>query len=115
MIEEKIFKPGSTLFLTGISLVSLVFFGPDAARHRAGSFFEVAASSSWGKWLQFAAAWCSFKIILLSLGLFLVIESLVVILAAAKGHQLARVVYFLHLMPCFGFLIGGYYLIKALL
>ena len=115
MIEEKIFKPGSTLFLTGISLVSLVFYGPDTAGHRTGSFFEVATSSSWGKWLEFAAAWCSFKIILLSLGLFLVIESLVIILVAAKCHQLARAVYSLQIMPCFGFLIGGYYLIKALL
>jgi len=115
MIEEKIFKPGSTLFLTGISLVSLAFFGPDAAGHRTGSFFDVATSSSWGKWLEFAAAWCSFKIILLSLGLFLVIESLVVILAASKNNHLSRVVYSLQLLPGFGFLIGGYYLIKALL
>jgi len=115
MIEEKTFKPGSTLFLTGISLVCLAFFGPDAAGHRAGSFFEVAASSSWGKWLELAAAWCSFKIMLLSLGLFLVLESLVAILASSQSHHFTRVVYSLHILPCFGFLMGSYYLIKALL
>ena len=114
MIENKILSHSSTLFLTGISLVCLVFFGPDAAGSRAGSFFEVAALSAWRKWLEFVAAW-SFKIMLLSLGLFLVIESLVAILASSKSNLLARVVYSLHIMPCFGFLMGSYYLIKALL
>ena len=115
MKNDKVFGLSSTLFLIGISLVSLAFFGPDAAGPRIGSFFPMAASSAWGSWFNLAAAWCSCKIILLSLGLFLVIECLGTFLAVAGRRRLAWVIYALHLLPGLGFLTGGYYLIKALL
>lgn len=40
MKDDKVFGLSSTLFLIGISLVSLAFFGPDAAGPRFGSFFS---------------------------------------------------------------------------
>lgn len=115
MKDDKVFGLSGTLVLIGISLVSIAFFGPDAAGPRVGSFFQLATSSTWGNWFNLAAAWCSFKIILLSLGLFLVIECLGTFLAVAGRRHLAWAVYVLHLLPGLGFLMGGYYLIKALI
>ncbi len=115
MKDDKVFGLSSTLFLIGISLVSLAFFGPDAAGPRVGSFFQLATSSTWGNWFNLAAAWCSLKINLLSLGLFLIIECLGTFLAVTGRRRLAWAVYTLHLLPGLGFLTGGYYLIKALL
>ncbi|MEI8289461.1 MAG: hypothetical protein WCH99_08295 [Verrucomicrobiota bacterium] len=109
------FGLSSTLFLIGVSLISLAFFGPDTAGPQVGSFFRMAAAATWGNWLNLAAAWCSCKIILLSLGLFLVIECLGTFLAVSGRRHLAWAVYALHLLPGLGFLTGSYYLIKALL
>ena len=97
-------------------MINLALFAPDATGHPAtGAFFKIAISSSWGKLLDLTAAWCSFKIILLSLGLFLVIESLGTILSVLKRKPLAWIVYSLHVVPGFGLLLGGYCLLKALL
>ena len=116
MRGEKIFRLSSILLLAGISLISLAWFTPDDAGHQAtGSFFKIATSSTWGKLFDRTAAWCSFKIILFSLGLFLVIDVLGTILLVSKHKNLAWMAYALHLAPCLGVLLGGYYLIKALL
>jgi hypothetical protein len=116
MRAEKIFTLGGLLLLAGIGLISFAFFTPDAGGHpAAGSFFKIAASASWGKLFDRTAAWCSFKIILFSLGLFLVIDVLGTILLVFKHKKLAWMVYALHLAPCLGVLLGGYCLLKALL
>lgn len=116
MRAAQIYKQSSVLLLAGISLINLAIFAPDGAGCQvAGSFFKMAASSTWGKLFDLTAAWCSFKIILLSLGLFLVIDSLGTILSVSKRKPLAWIVYSLHLVPCLGMLLGGYYLIRALL
>ena len=116
MRRDKNFTLGSILFVTGISLISLAIFTPNAAGHQAtGSFFKIAASAQWGKLFDQTAAWCSFKIILLSLGLFLVIDVLGTILLVLKHKKLAWMVYAGHIAPCVGVLIGTYCLIKALL
>lgn len=115
MRDEKTFRLSSIFLLSGISLISFVFFTPDAAGHpAAGSFFKIATSSAWGKLFDLTAAWCSFKIILLSVGLFLVIDFLGTILLVLKHKKLAWLVYSLHLAPCLGVLLGGYCLIRAL-
>jgi hypothetical protein len=115
MRDEKIFRLGSIFLLAGISLISLVFFTPNAAGHPvAGSFFKIATSSAWGKLFNLTAMWCSFKIILLSLGLFLIIECLGTFLAVSSRKQVAWTIYILHILPCLGFLMGGYCLLKAL-
>lgn len=109
-------RHGGSLLLAGISLVAFTFFVPDADGHQeTGAFFKMATDASWGKLLDLPAAWCSFKIILLSLGLFLTIESLGTILSLINLKPFARLVGCLHLAPGLGVLVGGYYLIKALL
>jgi len=103
------------LFLAGLCLLGLAFFAPDAAHRHNGSFFKIAAASSWRRPFNLSAAWCSLKIILSSIGLFMVIESLGSILARLKLLDLAKAVFSLQLLSVLFFLMGGYYLMKALL
>ena len=103
------------LFLAGICVLGLVFFAPDAAHRHNGSFFKIATASSWHGSFNLSAAWCSLKIILSSIGLFMVTESLGTMLARLKLHDLAKAVFSLELLSVLFFLIGGYYLMKALL
>lgn len=101
------------MLLLGVSLAGLVFYCPNATGEPAGeSFFKIAVTSSVGK---LPAAWCSFKIILLCLGLFLVIESVRTSLSMLNRKTIASLIYTLHIVPCLGVLLGGYALLKALL
>jgi len=113
--EQEIFRHISILSLVGISLISLTCFIPNAGQDGTGCFFRIATAHVWGGQFDLACAWCSVKIILFSLGLFLVIESLGSILAVANQHVFAWLVYLLHVAPCFGVLLGGYCLAKALI
>jgi hypothetical protein len=113
--EREIYKQVCILGLVGLGLFGIVLFAPDASRYQNGSFWKVAFSTSWHSPLDFPAAWCSLKIILLSLGLFLLIESLGTVLSLLKYKSVALMIYFLQMLPCLGFLVGGYYLVKALL
>ena len=115
MKEGKNLRHGGVFLLTGISLIGFAFCGPDAAGRRLGAFFQMAASAPWNQWFNWPAAWCSCTIILLSLGLFLVIEWLGTWLVVTGRRRLAWTAYALHLLPALGFLTGGYCLIKALL
>jgi hypothetical protein len=114
MKRDHIYSQCGYFLLVGISLINLAFFAPPAAGESAAGLFKAATLSTWEKPLDLPAAWCSFKIILLSLGLFLVIECLGTYLALANRRWLARIIYSLHLLPSLGFLAGGYYFIKAL-
>jgi hypothetical protein len=107
-------KQASVLILAGISLFVVAFFAPDAGHH-AGSFFTIARSSSWHSFFDMAAAWCSLKIILISIGLMLVIESLGTILVRLKHRQMAVAVFSTQIISLLVFLTGGFYLLKALL
>ena len=100
--------------LAGFSLINLALFAPDAGNNQTGGFFKLATASTWGNLFNLPAAWCSLKIILLCIGLFLVIECLGTFLTISKRKPLAWLVYSLHIMPSLGFLMGGYYLVKAL-
>ena len=115
MQSERIINRCRKYLLMGASLISLAFFAPDASEKWGVSFFKIAARSSWNNFLDLPAAWCSFKIILLSLGLFLVVECGGTLLAVAGKRRIAWATYLLHLLPGGLFLMGTYYFIKALL
>jgi len=115
MKRTELLKFTSILLLAGISLISLVLLAPNAAGDPAqGCFITIAVAHSWGKVLDPTAAWCSLKLILFSLGLFLVIETLGTILWALQRRNCAWVIYALHIVPCIGVVLGGYCLLKAL-
>ena len=112
---QNISKQVGGMLLAGFCLLVLVFFAPDAAHRHNGSFFRIAIASSWHRMFDLPAAWCSLKIILLSIGLFMVIESLGTILVRLKHQDLALAVFSMQTLALAAFLIGDYYLIKALL
>jgi len=110
---QQISRQVNGMILAGICLLGIVFLAPDAGHPPNGSFFKIAMSSIWGKLFELTAAWCSFKIILFSIGLLLLIESLGTILVRFKHRQVALTVFKLQVVPCVGLLIGGYYLAKS--
>jgi hypothetical protein len=99
----------------GLCLIGIVFFTPNPADQPRWAFFQVAKMSTWRQLYDWPAAWCSLKIIVLSLGLFLVIDAIGSLLALRGLKSMALSVFFLHIVPCLGILVGGYYLVKALL
>ena len=112
--DQEIFKEVRGLILAGIGLFGIAFFAPDAG-HQFGAFFKSATSCAWQQPLEMAAAWCSLKIVLFAIGLFLVIESLATLLAHSGQKVLALVVFSTEIISLLLFLNGGYYLLKALL
>jgi hypothetical protein len=87
-LEGHRIKGVASLFLIGIGLAGVGFFAPDAGGH-AGAFFSIAVSSPWLKFFDLAPAWCSVKIIMFSVGLFLIFDSLAIVLGRAKMKGLA--------------------------
>ncbi len=105
----------SGLFLVGICLCGVAFLSPVAGQNHGESFIKIARSSSWHRLLELAAAWCSLRIILASIGLFLMIDCLGTVLVRRNHKDLAVAVFCLNIVSCLGCLTGCYYLIKALL
>ena len=112
--KREILRKVSVLILIGLGLMCIVFFSPNA-KPGDGAFFQAAFQTSWGHFLNLPAVWSSIKIILFSVGLFLIIESTGTTLAVLKYPSLAVPVYFLQIIPCLGLLCGIYCLIKSLL
>ena len=102
------------LLLVGIGLAGFAWFAPDLTG-QPGAFFKAALISGWLPIFKFDLAWCSLKIILFSVGLFLIVETMATLLALGGHRQPARLVYTLHGLSCLGVLLGGFCLIKALI
>ena len=112
--DQQIRHEVSGLLLTGIVLFGIAFFAPDAGHH-FGGFFKGATACTWRQLFEGVAAWCSLKIILFAVGLFLVIESLAKILAHSGQKVLAMMVFSTEVISLLLIVTGGYYLLKALL
>jgi len=94
----------------GLSGLGLVLLTPPAGLK---SVFAMAMASVWEKAGDWPAAWCSFKIMLLSTsGLFLVI-AIQEMLVALNRSLLAKLFLGLFLFPLLGFLAGFYWLLKS--
>jgi hypothetical protein len=98
----------------GLGLFAIVLFAPDASQAQ-GVFFLPALQTTWDHALDIPAVWSSVKIILFSIGLFLIIESAGTVLAVFKYKSIAVPVFFMQILPCLALLSGSYYLIKSLL
>lgn len=112
--QREIYFHTTLLSLIGLSLLVFSFLAPGIGQQE-GSFFRAAMQSDWRNLLQLPAAWCSLRIILLSISLFLLIESMGTILAVKKIKSLVLPVFLMQVVPCLGLLFGGYYLVKSLL
>lgn len=113
--EQQTLKQVGLFCLVGIGLLGIAFLTPDAAHTRGTNFFAIARETNWHHPLDWGAAWCSMKIILLSLGFFLIVDSAGTLLMKLEYRLLSVFVFLLHLIPCLGVLAGGYYLFKSLL
>jgi len=113
--ERKIIKDSAVLCISGLCLLGFAMFAPDAAHQRGLGFIHFVRQISWHhRPFDWPVAWCSVKIILLSLGLGLLIESLGRWLMKLGHELIGFLVYFLHMVPMAGLLAGGYYLVKSL-
>jgi hypothetical protein len=101
------------LYFTGFFLLTVVFLSPHAGYLDGESFFSIARSSPWERWGDWPAAWCSLKLIFLSLGVFLVLRALGSLLKLSAQRTPAKIVLTLISAPIVGFWLGLYYLIKA--
>lgn len=113
--EQQTLRQVGLFCLVGIGLLGIALFTPDAAQAHGTNFFAAARKTSWHHALDWESAWCSLKIILLSLGLFLIVDSLGTLLVKLKYRIMAGLVFLLHLFPCLGVLAGSFYLLKSLL
>ena len=102
-------------FWIGVVLLLVVFLVPDAGQLDHRSFFAVARSSAWSQLFDWAAAWCSVKIILLSFSVLLVLDAFLSLMIRSE-HQIACVLLFiLAIVPAALGLFGFYELAKAVL
>ena len=101
--------------VAGFILLGIVFLVPDGSGNPTSAFFRTASQTTWRDWLEWPGAWCSLKLILFSASLFLLIDSFGTLLLVINRRRLAGKVFILIAVPCIGFFVGGYYLMKALL
>lgn len=113
--ELREFKQIGFFSLVGFCLLGVAYLTPNATDQAGWEFFRTAKMSTWRHLYDWPAAWCSLKIVVFSLGLFLVIDAMGTLLALIRLKTLALSVFFMHALPGVGILAGGYYLLKALL
>jgi len=105
----------SLVGLAGFILLGIVFFSPNGNGESAATFYRTAFNTTWRNLLDWPAAWCSFKLILLSLGLILLIDSFGTLLLVLNRRRLAGKVFIFIVLPFTGLFVGSYYLVKSLL
>jgi hypothetical protein len=93
----------------------VVFCTPNAGAAHGHSFFSVAANSGWRNFCEWAAAWCSLKIILLNVGALILILAAMLLLELGNRERFSHWLIYLMLLPILGSWVGGFYLLKALL
>jgi hypothetical protein len=111
--QPKNFKGAAKLLVVGVILLGAVFLIPDAGRVEHRSFFAVAQDSFWGHLFEWPAAWCSAKIIVLSVSALLILEALLT-LAMRTQHQIAcMALLVLAVFPVLLGFFGFYQFVKA--
>jgi hypothetical protein len=97
-------------------LLGIVWLVPPVGQDYSKSFWTVAQSSPWSHPGDWAAAWCSLKIILLGNSIYLFISAFDEISMVFRRDYLSANVFFgLMTIPSVFFLLGAFYLVKALL
>ena len=112
--EQQRFQQAGLYLMAGLLLCGVAFFAPDAGHH-PGDFFRLATQTTWLNPLQTQAAWCSFKILLLSIGLLLSLDSVGSVLLRLGFKNLATAAFVSQILSAVFFLSGSFYLVKALL
>lgn len=103
------------LFLLAALLLGAVFLIPDAGQLQHKSFFSVALDSPWSQPLDWAAVWCSAKIIGLSVSVLLVLEAILALMMRAEYPAVCMALFGLSVAPALLGFFGFYELFKAIL
>jgi hypothetical protein len=88
---------------------------PNDGQEPGWAFFHVARGASWQDFGDWSAAWCSLKLILACVALFLILDSLGTLLMRVGWKTLGQYTFYFILVPSLGLMLGIYYLLKALL
>lgn len=104
-----------SLYSAGLLCLGVGLLAPYTHYWDGRSFFEVARASRWDQPGDWMAVWCSLKIILLSVGSLCVVAGIGAWLRITRWRAFGITVMLICAMPAAGFLLGAYYLVKALL
>jgi hypothetical protein len=111
--QRRDFIAATKFLLLGVILLGAVLLIPDAGRGEHRSFFSVAQDSFWGHLFEWQAAWCSAKIIALSISALLILEAILTLAMQAQHQITCMALLILAIFPvalgCFGF----YQFVKA--
>ena len=95
-------------------MLAIVFLTPHGGPLEGRSFYQVALASNWHAWGDWAAAWCSVKIILLCLGVALLLLWMALLLLVFERTSLSFFLLCCAVAPGLGMLAGFYFLVRAL-
>lgn len=96
-------------------LMAVVFLTPNADSTGHESFFAAASQCTWGRFWDWTAAWCSVKIILLSVAAMMILEAITDLCIRHQNYIAELTLLTLAFFPMLLFLFGTCELIKALL
>ena len=102
------------LYAAGVYLLAIVFLAPHPGYAEGRSFFSIALESPWDRLWDWPAAWCSIKIMLLSLGVAALMAALGNVLNLTRRGTLGHAALLLSVGTAMGFCWGAYCLVKAL-
>ena len=115
--ERHDFSPSTHIallyLLIGLSILIADLFAPDAQYHAPLTFFAIAKSSRWHKYDEWIAAFCSIRIIILSVGTVILLRAIEELLAIFRRDTLAIWVFLSLPAPILGSLVGVYYFLKS--
>lgn len=103
------------LCLIGAFFLAIVFLAPDAGQAEHQSFFAVAHHCTWSRFWEWAAAWCSMKIIFLSMGVMVILDALAHLFIRSQNQIAELMTLTLAIFPALLLLFGLYDLVKAVL
>ena len=112
-VQQKEFISATKFVLLGVILFGAVLLIPDAGRVEHRSFFSVAEDSLWGRPFEWPAAWCSVKIIVLSISALLVLEAMLTLAMHAQQQIACMALLVLAIFPVLLGFFGFYQFVKA--
>jgi len=107
------FPNAAKLFALATFLLAVVLLVPDAGQIQGQTFFTVAINTTWSRLYEWAAAWCSVKIILLSIAVLFAIDATGTLLVKRGDEPIRFVLFPSIVVPVLLLLFGIYELVKA--
>lgn len=114
-MQNRNFIGVTKLLLLGALLLGAVFLIPDSGQLQHRSFISVAQDSPWSHLFDWPAAWCSAKIIGLSVSAILILEAILKAMMHSAHQTACMVLLVLAIVPMLLGFFGLYEFVKAVL